>query len=164
MKYVKWIFVVVYIISLTSFVEKDKPTKGLNVGDVAPNLNIQATHRKQSFELKQQKNKYTLLSFWASYDAPSRANNAGLNNVLQKINADVTMVSISFDEYESVFTETIRKDQLRPSTCFVDTKGESSSIFKTYRLNKGFRNYLLNESGVIVAKNISASELASYLN
>ena len=35
MKHVKWIFVVLLISSLTSFVEKDKPTGGLNVGDLS---------------------------------------------------------------------------------------------------------------------------------
>ena len=33
--YVKWIFVVLLICSLTAFVEKDKPTGGLSEGDVA---------------------------------------------------------------------------------------------------------------------------------
>ena len=42
MKYVKWIFVVLLIGSLTSFVEKDKPTGGLNVGDIAPDFKIQS--------------------------------------------------------------------------------------------------------------------------
>ena len=41
MKYAKWIFVVLLISSLTSFVEKDKPTGGLNVGDMAPDFKIQ---------------------------------------------------------------------------------------------------------------------------
>ena len=36
--YVKWIFVVLLICSLTAFVEKDKPTGGLSEGDVAPIL------------------------------------------------------------------------------------------------------------------------------
>ena len=36
MKCVKWIFVVLLISSLISFVEKDKPTGGLSVGDIAP--------------------------------------------------------------------------------------------------------------------------------
>ena len=40
MKYAKWIFVVLLISSLTSFVEKDKPTGGLNVGDMAPDFKI----------------------------------------------------------------------------------------------------------------------------
>ena len=34
--YVKWIFVVLLICSLTAFVERDKPTGGLSEGDVAP--------------------------------------------------------------------------------------------------------------------------------
>ena len=36
--YVKWIFVVLLICSLTAFVEKDKPTGGLSEGDVAPDF------------------------------------------------------------------------------------------------------------------------------
>ena len=44
------------------------------------------------------------------------------------------MVSVSFDEYQSIFEETIRKDQIVTPTCFVETKGESSGIFKKYRI------------------------------
>ena len=48
MKYAKWIFVVLLISSLTSFVEKDKPTGGLNVGDMAPDFKIQTMSAEQS--------------------------------------------------------------------------------------------------------------------
>ena len=47
MRYVKWIFVVLLISSLTSFVEKDKPTGGLNVGDIAPDFCIQTMSQEQ---------------------------------------------------------------------------------------------------------------------
>ena len=50
-----------------------------------------------------------------------------------------------FDEYQSIFGETIRKDQIVTPTCFVETKGESSGIFKKYRLGRGFTNYLLDD-------------------
>ena len=43
MRHVKWIFVVLLICSLTAFVEKDKPTGGLSVGDVAPDFRIEST-------------------------------------------------------------------------------------------------------------------------
>lgn len=73
MKYAKWIFVVLLISSLTSFVEKDKPTGGLNVGDMAPDFKIQSMSAEQSqTDLSDLKGKYVLLSFWASYDAQSR--------------------------------------------------------------------------------------------
>ena len=167
MKYVKWIFVVLLIGSLTSFVEKDKPTGGLNVGDIAPDFKIQSMSAGQPLaELSDMKGKYVLLSFWASYDAHSRMQNASLSNVLRSAsrNENVEMVSVSFDEYQSVFKETARKDQIVTPTCFVETKGESSGLFKKYRLGRGFTNYLLDENGVIIAKNISAAELSAYLN
>ena len=167
MKYVKWIFVVLLIGSLTSFVEKDKPTGGLNVGDIAPDFKIQSMSAGQPLaELSDMKGKYVLLSFWASYDAHSRMQNASLSNVLRSVsrNENVEMVSVSFDEYQSVFKETVRKDQIVTPTCFVETKGESSGLFKKYRLGRGFTNYLLDENGVIIAKNISAAELSAYLN
>ena len=167
MRYVKWIFVVLLIGSLTSFVEKDKPTGGLNVGDIAPDFKIQSMSAGQPLaELSDMKGKYVLLSFWASYDAHSRMQNASLSNVLRSAsrNENVEMVSVSFDEYQSIFKETVRKDQIVTPTCFVETKGESSGLFKKYRLGRGFTNYLLDENGVIIAKNISAAELSAYLN
>ena len=167
MKYVKWILVVVLIGSVTSFVEKDKPTGGLNVGDIAPDFKIQSMSAGQPLaELSDMKGKYVLLSFWASYDAHSRMQNASLSNVLRSAsrNENVEMVSVSFDEYQSIFKETVRKDQIVTPTCFVETKGESSGLFKKYRLGRGFTNYLLDENGVIIAKNISAAELSAYLN
>ena len=167
MKYVKWIFVVLLIGSLTSFVEKDKPTGGLNVGDIAPDFKIQSMSAGQPLaELSDMKGKYVLLSFWASYDAHSRMQNASLSNVLRSAsrNENVEMVSVSFDEYQSIFKEIVRKDQIVTPTCFVETKGESSGLFKKYRLGRGFTNYLLDENGVIIAKNISAAELSAYLN
>ncbi|RGN48611.1 MULTISPECIES: thioredoxin family protein [unclassified Bacteroides] len=164
MKYVTWIFVVLFISSLTSFVEKDKPTSGLNVGDVAPSFKIDATFNGQQLDLQNLKGKYVLLSFWASYDAQSRMQNVSLNNALQNLSKDVKMVSVSFDDYQSVFSETIRKDKVQSSDCYLETKGEASSIFKKYNLDRGFKNYLLDDRGVIVAKNISASQLSSYFN
>ena len=165
MRHVKWIFVVLLISSLTSFVEKDKPTGGLNVGDVAPDFRIETTSDVQhNLDLTDLKGKYVLLSFWASYDAQSRMQNASLSNALRSTSQDVEMVSVSFDECQSVFKETIRKDQIVTPTCFVETKGESSGLFKKYRLNRGFTNYLLDGNGVIIAKNISAAELSAYAN
>lgn len=151
---------------LDFFCRKDKPTGGLNVGDMAPDFKIQTMSAEQSqTELSDLKGKYVLLSFWASYDAQSRMQNASLSNALRSTaRNNVKMVSVSFDEYQSIFEETIRKDQIVTPTCFVETKGEYSGLFKKYRLGRGFTNYLLDDNGVIIAKNISAAELSAYLN
>lgn len=165
MRHVKWIFVVLLISSLTSFIAKDKPTGGLNPGDIAPEFKIQSVQENKSLSLNSLKGKYVLLSFWASYDAQSRLHNTMLSNVLQSQDGrNLEMVSVSFDEYQSVFKETIRKDEIVEPLCFVETKGNKSDLFRKYNLNRGFSNYLLDENGIIIAKNISAAELSSYLN
>jgi AhpC/TSA family. len=165
MRHVKWIFVVLLISSLTSFVVKDKPAEGLNLGEVPPSFMLKSALNKQSVSLNDLKGTYVLLSFWASYDAQSRLLNTLLSNAIQSTGAlNMKMVSVSFDEYQSVFQETIRKDQIVDPLCFVETKGEKSNLYKKYNLNSGFSNYLLDENGIIIAKNISAAELSSYLN
>ena len=162
-KNVSGIFVVLVIISLTffSFVGKDTPTEGLTIGDKAPDFKI--CSERQLVNLKDLKGKYVLLSFWASDDAPSRMQNAILNHAVTKTN-NIEMVSVSFDDYKSVFNETIRKDQISTSNCFIELEGKNSEIYQTYRLHKGFKNYLLDKNGVIIAKNINAQQLSSYLN
>ncbi len=162
-KNVSGVFVVLIIISFISlsFVGKDTPTEGLTIGDRAPEFKI--CGEKQLVDLKDLRGKYVLLSFWASYDADSRMKNAILNHVAEKAN-NVEMVSVSFDNYKSVFNETIKKDRITTSKCFVELAGTRSDIYQIYRLHKGFKNYLLDKNGIIIAKDINASELTSYLN
>jgi peroxiredoxin len=161
-KNVTVVFVVLATISLVffSFVGKDTPTEGLTKGDRAPEFKI--CSERQLVDLKDLRGKYVLISFWASYDAPSRMQNATLSHVASK-NDKVEMVSVSFDDYKSIFNETIKKDKITTPNCFVETEGEQSELYQTYRLHKGFKNYLLDENGIIIAKDINAKQLAAYL-
>lgn len=168
MKHVKWIFVVLLASSLTSFMEKDKAFSGLNVGDVAPGIDIKvidpdvavSNMESSQFNLSTLKGKYVVLSFWASYDANSRIQNVQLSNALKSCpNDNIEMVSISYDDFESIFKETIRKDQIVASNVYFDERGAESDVYRNYKLNKGFKNYLLDENGVILAKNISVADL-----
>jgi hypothetical protein len=45
----------------------------------------------------------------------------------------------------------------------VELAGSSSPLYRKYRLDRGFKNYLLNEDGVIVATQLTATQLASYV-
>ncbi len=60
----------------------------------------------------------------------------------------------------------LRKPFVGPNSyahLFRGNKGEDSGLFKKYRLNRGFTNYLLDGNGVIIAKNISAADLSAYV-
>lgn len=167
--YVKWFFVVLLISSLTSFIEKDRPVTGLSVGEHAPDFVI-CSDASDALNPVQKRlsglhGNCVLVNFWASYDAPSRIRNIELSRALAKSDAQnqVEYVSVSFDEYESIFRETVRKDGI-VGTNIVDTAGEKSKLFRKYELKGGLTNYLLDENGMIIAKSISVAELSSYLN
>lgn len=162
-KNVKWIFVVLVFSSLISFsfVGKDTPTEGVTVGDKAPAFTL--SNNEQMLTSQQLKGSYVLLSFWASYDAASRTQNAILSHAAQQC-GNVKMVSVSFDEYKSVFDETIRKDQIDSENCFWEQEGRDSKLYRSFRLEKGLKNFLLDDKGVIVAKNVTVSDLSAFLN
>ena len=167
--YVKWFFVVLLISSLTSFIEKDRPVTGLSIGEHAPDFVISSDASDALNPVQKRLSglhgNCVLVNFWASYDAPSRIRNIELSRALAKSDAQnqVEYVSVSFDEYESIFRETVRKDGI-VGTSMVDTAGEKSKLFRKYELKGGLTNYLLDENGMIIAKNISVAELSSYLN
>lgn len=162
LKNVKWFFVVLVFSSLISlsFDKRNTPTEKLPVGAQAPELVL--GNEKQPLSLQASKGNYILLSFWASYDAASRTRNARLHHVVSD-DARVEMISISFDRYPSVFQTAVKQDGIGDNV-YQEMEGENSEIFKSYDLKHGFINCLVDDRGVIVAKNVSPSELASLLH
>lgn len=164
MRYVKWLLVA-SVCALVSFVDKDNIGNGYSIGDRVPQFAFPAATDGQPSSLRQLQGGYVLLNFWASYDAPSRTRNVQLHRALETLpeNVKVRMVSISFDRYRSVFEETVQSDSIGTVACFVDVSGESSPLYKKFRLKRGFRNYLLDAQGVILAKDVQANEIAAYI-
>jgi hypothetical protein len=145
-------------IPATAYVGKDtRPGVGLSPGSTAPDIRIDKTGNDL---LAGFHGKYLILQFWAVYDAPSRTNNLLMNNSVRAYYSDrVRMVSLSFDPQELVFKETLRTDGIDPKNQLLVAGGEDSEVYKTYRLSKGFTNYLIDPNGVIVAKNITPDQL-----
>ncbi|MDR2627577.1 MAG: hypothetical protein LBC40_06050 [Dysgonamonadaceae bacterium] len=157
MKHVKSVLLLAMIMVSMAHTTRDaKISEGLTPGSRMPEIHL------QQFSLA---GKYTLLQFWAAYDATSRAGNVLIANRLAKMPFEnVRMVSVSFDENVSVFNETVKVDNLPPSTLlFNDLLGRKSEIFRNYRLAKGFTNLLIDPHGVILAVNISPDKLRDIL-
>lgn len=160
-KNVKWIYVFLGLICLISFsfIGKSFVSNGLSIGDKAPPFLL--VNDGDTLTIDRYKGKLLLLNFWATYDAESRMRNIYFNDSLTSDN--INMVSICFDEYKSIFNETLNIDNIKNINSYVETKGESSEIFEKYKLSRGFSNYLIDKNGVILAKNIAASDLCKYV-
>jgi hypothetical protein len=157
MKYVKRVLLFVVVsMMMANTTRNAKISEGITPGSRAPEIH----HQHLSLT-----GKYTLLQFWATYDATSRANNALITNRLSRIaHENVQMISVSFDEKVSVFEETVKIDKLDLSTQFNIPQGRKSEIFKNFRLSDGFGNMLIDPHGVILAVNISHDKLQEALN
>ena len=139
-KNVKWFFAVLAISSLISlsFDKKKTLTDELPVGKLAPEVVL--CNETKPLNLQSAQGKYTLLSFWASYDAASRVKNAKLNHLAGN-DARIKIISISFDRYESVYRAAIEQDGNDAGNCYWEMEGENSDIYKSYGLKNGFTNY-----------------------
>lgn len=137
-------------------------TEGVNPGDLAPRIELLGNGGDTGFQ--NQTGRYTLLNFWAAYDAESRARNVRMANEVNKLSSNkIALCSISLDENESVFTGTVKIDKLDLSTQFHDGLGKESALYEKYDLRKGFRNFLINDQGVIVAANVTPEKLTEIM-
>ena len=162
-KSVKWFFVVLTVSSLISlsFDKRRTLTEELPVGKQAPEVVL--CNESEPLNLQPAKGGFTLLSFWASYDAVSRARNASLSYAAGQ-EPRIRMVSISFDPHESVWKAAVEQDGGNIDDCHWEMDGKNSDVYKSYGLKDGFTNYLLDDEGIIVAKNVTADELAGFLD
>jgi len=159
MRYLKSILflVTVYLLMMGSRTKEIKLTEGIQPGNIAPEM------KWQDIDLRS--NKFTLLQFWAAYDAHSRMVNVQMYNAIARMNPEkIRLISVSLDENKAVFEGIIKAEQLDPGTQLNDPRGKESDIFRVYRLKSGFTNRLINPEGVIVAKNINPNEIGKYID
>lgn len=143
-------------------VKSASPSEGVNPGDLAPR--IESLGNKQMFSFQNYSGRYTLVNFWAAYDAESRARNVQLANEVNKLGSEkVAMYSFSLDEKESVFTETVKIDNLTGTTQLREELGKESALYKKYHRKGGFKNFLIDDRGIIVAANVTPGKLTEVL-
>lgn len=151
------------LLFLSAGSEKTNLSKGYHPGDLAPELG--SLGMSHSIRYDGHPGKYTLLSFWAAYDAESHAKNVSLWNKVRKLDSTrITMYSISMDERNSVFTETIKMDKLDLPNQFSANQSQKSSLYKAFGLRKKLTNFLIDDQGVIVATDVDRRKLSELIN
>ena len=113
---------------MSSSIKTEKTSTGYYPGEQIPNIVLSGLEG-QHLDLSEHKGKKVVLSFWAAYDAQSRASNVQLYNYLKENKADVTFLSVSFDENRNVFKRTALLDKIDLKSQFCDETGTDSNIY-----------------------------------
>ncbi len=163
MKYVNFCLIAIFSLALSSGSVKDAgPSIGYYPGEIIPEI-VLTDLEGDSFLLSDYKGKKVVVNFWATYDAQSRANNVRLHNYLKMIDNDVEFISIAFDENKNVVERTMAMDNLDALSQFCDVNGTDSDLYRNFKLNRGYRSYLIDEDGVIKAINVTPEDLSLIL-
>ncbi len=163
MKYVN--FCLVVIISLftsAGSVKNDVPSVGYYPGEAIPDI-VLTDLEGDSYNLSEFKGKKVVVNMWASYDAQSRADNVRLHNIIEMTDSDISFLSIAFDENINVIERTTAMDSLNKKSLFCEVSGSDSELYRELKLNRGFRNYLIDENGVITSMNFTPEELKAII-
>lgn len=156
------LLVLLALITMSVSTKNVSAVKGVNPGDQAPLF--ETVEKGSSVTFKNETGHYTLLSFWAAYDAASRFRNVKACNELKSFGSTkLSIVSISFDKSEAVFTGTIKEDGLDAVAVFQEKEGIKSEVYRKYKLKKGLRNFLIDDEGIIVAVNVNSTDLRNWI-
>lgn len=150
----------VALITISANTKQPQSTTGVNPGDLAPGIEFLETGSNLSFQ--NQLGRYTLLCFWAAYDAESRARNVTLSNKVSRLNPEkIVMYSVSLDKNQAIFEETVRIDHLNRDYQFREESDFRPELHKAYKLDRGLKNYLIDDKGIIIAVNVQPEQLAA---
>jgi len=136
----------------------------LQIGDMAPEITLPDT-KDSIIKLSSLKGKVVLVDFWASWCAPCRGANPYIQKIYKKhknkgIGFEVFAVSI--DAKKDAWLKAIKKDKLTYTQVNENT-GWYSKVAGKYFVDALPTNFLLDETGRIVAINIEGNQLAEKL-
>lgn len=148
-----------FVQRLKDRVEKLEKTQ---VGKKAPDFTMKNTEG-EPVSLSDFRGQYVLLDFWAAWCSPCRAENPNVVKAYQKYKDEgFTVLGVSLDRNKENWLKAIEEDNLT-WTHLSDLKGWDNKASNKYGVMSIPQNYLLDEEGVIVAKDLRGKELHNKL-
>jgi len=146
-----------------------QPEIGLGIGNKAPEL-IGKSPDGKTIKLSDTKGKLVLIDFWASWCPPCRRENPNLVNVYNKYKdkkfengKGFTIFGVSLDRSATGWKKAIADDKLSWPYHISDLKFWQSKHAAIYNVKQIPTSFLIDENGIIVAKNLKGPSLEAAL-
>lgn len=132
-------------------------------GSTAPVFAV--TNDDNTSSVDQARGRYLLLTFWSSDDAVSRIRCNEYESFIRNNhdNGQLYVMSVNFDRSRKLFDEIVRKDGLNAKSQFHVQGDKAVKIIDDYRLQNGYKAFLVDPEGRVVATNPSTSQLTNLL-
>jgi thiol-disulfide isomerase/thioredoxin len=138
--------------------KNDTSTAAVEIGTIAPDFSAKSPEGKD-ISLKSSLGKLTLIDFWASWCGPCRKENSNVVALYKEFHAKgLNIVGVSLDEKADKWNDAIAKDQLT-WIHISNLKGWEDPIAKRYFVDGIPATFLLDEKGVVIARDLRGDEL-----
>lgn len=140
----------------------DRTSDGLHIGDVLPEMK-EKTERPCTLTPQEDSRRYTLVHFWAAYDAESRAENVAWSRAFERTVSDkISFRSICLDPDEEVYAQTVVLDGVAPQWQYHVASAHRSGLMAQYGLSDDFHSYLIDDQGVVQSVDPTPTELKKF--
>ena len=128
------------------------------LGQDAPEISLPMTDGRIA-KLSANKGKYVLIDFWASWSAPCRTENINLLDIYNKYHKQgFEVFQVSLDQSKASWERAIKEDGL-PWINVSDLKFWDSEAVKLYGVETIPANFLIDQDGTIITKNLKGDAL-----
>jgi len=135
--------------------------KAAEIGSKAPEF-TGPTPQGEELALKNNLGRVTIVDFWAAWCKPCRVENPNLVKTYNKYkDQGLSIISVSLDRpgQKEKWLKAIKEDKLEQWNHVSNLQHWNDPIAKKYKISAIPATFILDENGVIVAKNLRGDEL-----
>jgi thiol-disulfide isomerase/thioredoxin len=169
-KYIATIILIMTLLFTSASVSAQTPAAtGLEIGNILPDITLNDMNGNPH-SISQLRGNIVFVDFWASWCRPCRRENPVVvqtfkdyQNKKFKGASGFEIYSVSFDNTRDDWSKAIEADGLTWNNNVSDLLGWRSVAAKKFNVRAIPMNYLIDQNGVIIAKNLRGEQLAEAL-